>query len=219
VTRSVGAEHTARDFAVEYEVRYLVASPDPVRARIEELNGSLASVEEVSDQWFVPKFVNTYEDHENWLLRSDANPLRIRTVLSEGGLSCRMEVKRPVVAGSFNRSEELSLTIADGRAGALLLECLGRHRICTLTKTRSIHDLSSGFRCCLDEYENDVCICELESTRGGDEQEQAGALRELASSLGLDARAELGVSTAIFLIRKHLAGQLSPGQRPEDRAD
>lgn len=193
--------------AVELELRYLVRDAEDLHRKIRECNARPGDIELISDVWYVPVSVSSLEGHEVWMRAPGSTPIRIRRRHAFGRDHVWIQMKRPVVAGNFERCLELSLGVDDAEIASELLRSFGLHAISTLEKRRYSYMLDALCRCAIDEYSDGACICELECTTDAlqsgcnlDQFEQM--LLQWAEALELDSGTKLNVSSAIHMIRR-----------------
>jgi predicted adenylyl cyclase CyaB len=191
----------------EAERRWLVSDKEEVYRRLAQQGAILIGESYVKDDWFVPASIQTRRQHDNWLRTDRAAPTRIRTIQDNARSSIRLEVKRPVVAGEYNVSREISIGVSDGALAKEIIEALGLRCLITLEKRRKtfrIDDLCEGN---VDEYSDGSTILELEVLSTDRDVKLPVALGDLGETLANGIAVLLVKSAAIYFIDRKLSNR------------
>lgn len=193
----------SREALYEVEWRFIVSELPALLARLDVLGAALIEESWISDDWFVPSWVTTHAEHEEWLDSANAAPVRVRSVSRNGESRSCLEVKRPVSTGSFDVCKEVSVDVDDAEKAGRVLEELSMRRLIGLRKLRKTYRVEEFYTCHIDEYDKSVVILEVEAMvrSPGDLPPR---MRTVADYLSRGISCALNVSSAIYLIEMHL---------------
>ena len=147
----------------ESELRFIIIDVDELGRRLLSRNAIVVDEYLVLDEWYVPRDIRTYEDHERWLDSGSATPIRLRIRSRPRGKDIVLEIKTPAVPGNYTTVKETSMEVNDETTARHFLRELGLTEIITLQKSRSVYELTSTLSCFVDRYSDGSAILEVEA--------------------------------------------------------
>lgn len=189
----------------ESELRFIVTDEAELERRLLLQSSPVTDQYVVSDEWYVPQHIRTYEAHELWLDSGSAIPIRLRVLARPHEKRVLLEIKTPAELGDYSLLKEISMEVNDETAARHFLKELNLDAIISLQKRRTVYQLDQNIACSIDRYSDGSTILEVEVAGDTAELGMAQDIANASRHLVLDIARPLPRSAVLYFIDRHLS--------------
>jgi predicted adenylyl cyclase CyaB len=190
----------------EYEIRYLLNDRGAFEEKLRQKGAKLKGYSHMVDYWFVPKFIKSKEQKEEFFESAKGYVLRIRETEDSysGKVNFRLEVKKLVKPYKYEACLEGSIEVKDYENTKKFLRLANHKQIVKIDKTRTIYILND-IKVSIDEITDYKTAVELEKVSSDDAEKVVSMLQFTAKNLGLRKKANITDKSIVHQAMSELA--------------
>lgn len=140
---------------MEIEIRAFVRSFERIRKKIKELGGNKIKEIKITDYWFCPEEVESFEGTA--MEEAGDFGLRVRETNGSYELNCKVINKK----GDHNAFEEFETEVKSGEQTIKILKNIGMKNFCVVKKLREVYELND-FKVNIEDIEDFRPVIEIE---------------------------------------------------------
>jgi len=186
---------------VEIELRYLLKDRKVLETRLLNLGAKIVYHGHVIDHWFIPKYIKSREQEEEWFDKNRGCGLRIREQDNgyTGKITTSIEAKRLTKEMNHNTFLEAEVTVDSYEDANSLMELMGRKEFLTIDKDRVVYKYKD-FKICIDDIKDFKVGVEIEINTFKDRETALKKISRISKRLGLSEkdRAEKSITVLAF---------------------
>lgn len=185
----------APDDKIEVEIRFKAGNRREIENKLVKMGAKVTYHSHIIDHWFVPNFIKSLAENDNWFDSAKGYGVRIREQDNnyQGKVTTTLEVKRLTSAKNHNTCIEHEIDVKNYVEAKSLLRLMEYKEFITIDKDRVVYSLDD-LKIAIDEIKNFATGIEIEMMSSLPREEILSKLRLFAKKLGLESEVEKTVT-------------------------